>query len=219
MKKIACLILGVLSFSTLLSQNFSILSVDYIRYFDNIENYKRKNCLSVGYEHEWKINSTLYLKAGIDVIIMQEEFTILTRSDAFPADTITGEIIDTIRNTYTDKGNAIGIGLQIPFYAKINLYQSRLFLLSGFNINVDKLMTFTEYTDTDPEIGSPDGSRSFDIMQWRRLIGIGFNLGLLFELSPRIGFSAEFVTTKNADHSFSFVSLGMKIRLSGIEKY
>lgn len=212
MKVIATIILIILTFQAVFSQSTSVISVDYNRYYNNHSDFERKNGFSIAYEHEWKVKDYMYLKGGIKAKAAQEAYKSETLYYYQIPDTATGHPIVRPTN-YTANGFVFGI--QILFNVKTNLYDSKLYLLTGLNIGIEDLLTFTEYAGTDPEIST---YYSEDPYPKSRSVGFGYNIGLLYEVTQRMGFFGEFTSTQNPDYTYNYVSLGLKIKVGRIEK-
>ena len=210
MKKNLTILLLILTCNAIFSQNSSIISIDYNRYFNNQEIYQRTNGISIAYEYEWKVKEYLYLKGGIQIKATQEIYHYYLMSYNIITDPITGEISFADLELRENESNGIVFGIQFPFNMKTNLYNSKLFLLTGINIGLENFLTFTEFAGTDPEISSGQQYPR------DRKIGFGYNVGLLYEVTPRLGLFGEFVSTQNSDFSYNYVGLGMKIKIGKI---
>lgn len=186
----------ILLFSNLIvGQNSSLLTIGYNRYFNNYIDFKRTNGLLIGYEFERKVNDNVFVVFGLASNIVKEFYYVNTNP--------------SVKYGSTN----FAIDLYFPFGLKTNVYNSHLFLLSGLNLIIDRLITINNIQGFDPETLGYNKTDFGEIMPWR-MFGFGYSLGLLYEANKRVGFYGELRTTKNNDYSFSFIELGLKYKIT-----
>jgi len=216
MGKILAIFLLILPFNAILSQSSSIISLDSGRFLNNQSICQRINGVSIPNKNEMKVKEYLHLNTGTRVKTVKEVNNLymyhiyVSYSNPFPFST-TGDSSGIQTNLYKDQYNSILIGIQFPFNMKTKLSDSKLLLLTGINYGSEYLLSFTEFTGTDPFISSPE-----QYLRYRKF-GFGYNVGLTFEIIPRLGLLGEFVSAHISDFPFNYLVLGMKIKLGEIE--
>jgi hypothetical protein len=213
-KKIFTILLLLALSNVTLGQNSSILTVNYNRYLNNDKDLSRTNSMSLGYKYEKEFSESFFLNFGIVLNVAQEELNLNYYGYIYPIDPNTGLPYSVPYLMTTQGKSGYSLDIKFPFNIKTNLFNSKLFLLTGLSISVDRCLSIHQNYYYDSEYDFIDYFHYTEDLPGNFLLGFGYNLGVIYELTERIGMYAQMESTINNDFSFIYLSCGFDIKIT-----